>query len=71
MQGMLLNMLARTQLEVSLQRNNKGFVFREADFGFKYFPFFTFIRWPAAQVCLQLWGCTSVWISRFKPESPS
>lgn len=53
MQGMLLNVLARTQLDVSLQRNNKGFVFREADFEFECFPFFTFIQWPAAQVSLQ------------------
>lgn len=53
MQGVLLNVLARTSSEVSLQRNNTGFVFREADFGFKCFPFFAFIQWPAAQVSLQ------------------
>lgn len=53
MQRVLLNVLARTQSEVSLQGNNKGFVVREADFGFKCFPFFTFIQWPAAQASLQ------------------
>lgn len=53
MQGVLLNVLARTSSEVNLQRNNSGFVFREADLGFKCFPFLAFIKWPAAQVSLQ------------------
>lgn len=48
MQVVLLNVLARTHLEVSLQRNNKGFISREADFGFEC-SFFTFIQQPAAQ----------------------
>lgn len=53
MQALLLSTPARTPAEVALQRNNKGFVFREADFWFECFPFSTFIQWAAAQASLR------------------
>lgn len=53
MPALLLCTPATTPAEVGLQSNNTGFVFREADFGFKCFSFFTFIQWAAVQASLQ------------------
>lgn len=55
----LVTVLARTQSEVTLGRNNNGFVFWGADFGFKCFTFPTFIQGPAAQLSLTFQDRTS------------